>query len=170
MNPSSPPSLRQSFSPVTSPDLTAQRAALQEIDQSCRWPVLLFFVCGVLWLLLGTVFALITSWKMHDPGFLASYGWLSFGRVRPVHLNLVVSRKAVKIWYLGTSLSDAEQAVGWYKMRFWIEEMFRYLKSRLGLTRAHLKDEERLARSLYFLDSTEKSGNYYHKASIDKEA
>lgn len=66
----------------------------------------------------------------------------------PVRLNLVVSRKGDKIWYLGTSFSDAEQAVDWYKKRFWIEEMFRDLKSRLGLTRAHLKDEERLARLL----------------------
>ena len=66
----------------------------------------------------------------------------------PVRLNLVVSRKGDKIWYLGTSFSDAEQAVGWYKKRFWIEEMFRDLKSRLGLTQAHLKDEERLARLL----------------------
>jgi hypothetical protein len=66
----------------------------------------------------------------------------------PVRLNLVVSRKGDKIWYLGTSFTDAEQAVNWYKKRFWIEEMFRDLKSRLGLTQSHLKDEERLARLL----------------------
>jgi hypothetical protein len=68
--------------------------------------------------------------------------------IKPVRLNLVISRKGDKIWYLGTSFNDAEQAVGWYKKRFWIEEMFRDLKSRLGLSRAHLKDEERLARLL----------------------
>lgn len=67
---------------------------------------------------------------------------------KPVRLNLVISRKGDKIWYLGTSFQDAEQAVGWYTKRFWIEEMFRDLKSRLGLTQAHLKDEERLARLL----------------------
>jgi len=67
---------------------------------------------------------------------------------KPVRLNLVISRKGDKVWYLGTSFSDAEQAVGWYKKRFWIEEMFRDLKSRLGLKRAHLKDEDRLARLL----------------------
>jgi hypothetical protein len=67
---------------------------------------------------------------------------------KPVRLNLVVSRKGDKVWYLGTSFTDAEQAVGWYKKRFWIEEMFRDLKSRLGLTQAHLKDEARLARLL----------------------
>ena len=67
---------------------------------------------------------------------------------KPVRLNLVISRQGDKVWYLGTSFTDAEQAVGWYKKRFWIEEMFRDLKSRLGLTRAHLKQEERLARLL----------------------
>ncbi len=67
---------------------------------------------------------------------------------KPVRLNLVVCRKGDKVWYLGTSFTDAEQAVGWYKKRFWIEEMFRDLKSHLGLTQAHLKDEERLARLL----------------------
>jgi hypothetical protein len=66
----------------------------------------------------------------------------------PVRLNLVISRKGGKIWYLGTSFSDAEQAVAWYKKRFWIEEMFRDLKSRLGLNQVRLKDEERLARLL----------------------
>ncbi|MFL7793618.1 MAG: hypothetical protein AB8I69_15860 [Anaerolineae bacterium] len=43
---------------------------------------------------------------------------------------------------------DAEQAVASYKKRFWTEEMFRDLKSTLGLRRAHLKDEERLTRLL----------------------
>lgn len=118
MNPSSQPSLRRSFSPATSPELTAQRAALQEIDQSCRWPVLVFFVCGVAWLLLGTVFALITSWKMHDPAFLAGYGWLSFGRVRPVHLNLVIygfanqAAIAVALWLM-CRLCRAPLMHGW---------------------------------------------------------
>lgn len=73
---------------------------------------------------------------------------VDYRELKPVRLNLVISRKGDKIWYLGTSLSDAEQAVGWYKKRFWIEEMFRDLKSRLGLSQAHLMHEERLARLL----------------------
>jgi hypothetical protein len=73
---------------------------------------------------------------------------VDYRALQPVRLNLVISRKGDKLWYLGTSFTDAEQAVGWYKKRFWIEEMFRDLKSRLGLTHARLKDEERLARLL----------------------
>ena len=66
----------------------------------------------------------------------------------PVRLKLVVSRKGDQVWYLGTSFTDAEQTVEWYKKRFWIEEMFRDLKTHLGLTQAHLKHEDRLARLL----------------------
>lgn len=72
---------------------------------------------------------------------------VDYRELKPVRLNLVISRKGSKLWYLGTSLNDAEQAVGWYKKRSWIEEMFRDLKSRLGLTQTHLKDEARLTRT-----------------------
>ncbi len=66
----------------------------------------------------------------------------------PVPLNIVISRQGDAIWFLGTSFSDAEQTVAWYQKRFWIEEMFRDLKSTLGLRQARLKDENRLARLL----------------------
>jgi hypothetical protein len=67
---------------------------------------------------------------------------------KPVTVNIVISRKGDSVWYLGTSFNDAEQTVAWYKKRFWIEEMFRDLKSRLGLRRAFLRDEHRLCRLL----------------------
>jgi cytochrome c oxidase cbb3-type subunit I len=88
----------------------ADRAA---IDASCRLPVLLFFATAIIWLLIGTVFALLASIKLHNPNFaievppgVAYYmeqlepmippgsvdainGALTFGRVRPAHLNTV---------------------------------------------------------------------------------
>jgi cytochrome c oxidase cbb3-type subunit 1 len=67
-----------------------RRALLAEIDASCRVPVLFFVVSGLLWLLLGTVLALVTSIKLHHPDFLTSWGFLTFGRVRPAHLNTVI--------------------------------------------------------------------------------
>ena len=67
---------------------------------------------------------------------------------KPVTINIVISRKGDKVWYLGTTFRDADQTVAWYKKRFWIEEMFRDFKSRLGLRRALLKDEHRLSRLL----------------------
>src|SRR5205814_5973445 len=41
------------------------------------------------WLLVGTVLAVIASYKMYTPEFLADYPWLTFGRVRPAHMNAV---------------------------------------------------------------------------------
>src|SRR6266496_5269713 len=57
------------------------------IDASCRWPLLLLFSSGLCWLVLGTVLALISSIKLHAPGFLADSAWLTLGRVRPAAMN-----------------------------------------------------------------------------------
>lgn len=83
------PSLASSFSPATPPDL-AKRAELSEIDASTRTPVLFFMISAVLWLLVGTAFALISSFKLHTPDFLGDVEWLTFGRARSAHLNSVV--------------------------------------------------------------------------------
>jgi cytochrome c oxidase cbb3-type subunit I len=67
----------------------------QAIDASCKSPVLLFYASSVLWLLVGTVLALIASIKLHDPNFLTrlpligDVSFLTFGRVRPAHLDIV---------------------------------------------------------------------------------
>jgi len=103
----------------------AQERAL--VDASCRIPVLLFIASSVFWLLVGTVFGLIASIKLHNPHFLielprwfALYldkfspdgtvdfinAMLTFGRVRPAHLNIVAygwasaSALGVAIWLM----------------------------------------------------------------------
>ncbi len=86
---SSPSSLAASLSPTASPDL-AKRAELSAIDASTKAPALFFLISAVAWLLIGTVFALIASFKMHTPGFLGDYEWLTFGRARTAHLNTVI--------------------------------------------------------------------------------
>src|SRR6266567_738924 len=58
-----------------------------EIDASCRWPLLLLFISGVCWLMLGTLLALVSSIKLHAPGFLADSPWLTLGRLRPAAMN-----------------------------------------------------------------------------------
>jgi hypothetical protein len=73
---------------------------------------------------------------------------VQYRQKKPVTVHIVISRLGDSVWYLGTSFSNAKQAVAWYKKRFWIEEMFRDLKSTLGLRKAHLKDEDRLTRLL----------------------
>lgn len=69
---------------------SGNRAQLAEIDASCRGSVLLFFLSGMVWLLIGTVLALLASYKLHAPDFLGGSAWLTFGRVRTAHLNAVI--------------------------------------------------------------------------------
>lgn len=66
---------------------TATRA---RIDHSCQGVVVFWYGSSVLWLVLGSTLALIASIKLHTPGFLADAAWLTFGRVRPAHLNTMI--------------------------------------------------------------------------------
>jgi cytochrome c oxidase cbb3-type subunit 1 len=64
----------------------AERAA---IDEAGRPAILICFITALFWLLLGSLAGDIASLKLHLPDWLAGAGWLTFGRVRPVHLNIV---------------------------------------------------------------------------------
>jgi cytochrome c oxidase cbb3-type subunit 1 len=81
-------SLLASINPATQPD-TLDEFERAEIDRSTRVPVLLFFGSAIFWLLIGSVLGLLASFKMNFPELLASEPWLTFGRVRPAHLNVV---------------------------------------------------------------------------------
>jgi cytochrome c oxidase cbb3-type subunit 1 len=78
--------------PAATPRLTdrdrsaAERAA---IDASCRGPVLYFTTSAVVWLLIGSLLALVASIKLHSPYFLTGSPELTFGRVRMAHLQAV---------------------------------------------------------------------------------
>ncbi len=72
---------------LPAPGELARRGA---IDASARVPVGMFFASAVFWLLAGTVLAMLASIKMHSPGFLAGWDFLTFGRVRPAHLNTMI--------------------------------------------------------------------------------
>jgi cytochrome c oxidase cbb3-type subunit 1 len=55
------------------------------------WVLLLaLFISAASWLLLGSVFGLISSIKFHSPGFLADPAWLTYGRVRAAAVNLLL--------------------------------------------------------------------------------
>ena len=60
------------------------------IDASTRVPVLMFYTSAIFWLLVGTLLAGITSWKMHAPDLLGGVSFLTWGRVRPAHMNAMV--------------------------------------------------------------------------------
>lgn len=60
------------------------------IDRVGKGPVLFLLSTGVAWLVIGSVFGLIASLKMHWPDWLAHSAPLSFGRARTLHLNMVI--------------------------------------------------------------------------------
>ena len=79
-----------------------------EIDSSYRFPTLFLASKAVGWLLLGSIFSLIASIKMHSPGFLASCPWVTYGVMMPAALNAVV---------YGFALQGAFAALLWMTMR-----------------------------------------------------
>ena len=90
------PSLAASLNPTTPTDAVG-RAELSEIDASAKWPVLVFLLSSLIWLLVGTGFALISSIKLQTPDFLGDQEWLTFGRARTAHLNSVVYGWSVNV-------------------------------------------------------------------------
>jgi hypothetical protein len=54
-------------------------------------------------------------------------------------------------WYLATNQPSAQQAVAWYRQRFWIEESFKDSKSRFHLKHVRIGSPERLTRLLLAL-------------------
>jgi cytochrome c oxidase cbb3-type subunit 1 len=61
-----------------------------EFDVSCRLPLLALFGGAALWLVLGSVLAMMASIKFHAPGFLADCAWLTYGRVQPAADNALL--------------------------------------------------------------------------------
>src|SRR6195256_5928809 len=60
------------------------------IDASTRVPVLMFYTSAIVWLLIGTFLAMFVSFKMHAPDTLSNVSYLTWGRVRPAHVNIMV--------------------------------------------------------------------------------
>ncbi|HEY0550011.1 MAG TPA: hypothetical protein VGF13_10455, partial [Verrucomicrobiae bacterium] len=69
-------STSSSVSTPTNPELVAR------IDSSCR-VLLLPIVSALVWLLVSSLFALVTSVKLHSPAVLADCSWLTYGHTRP---------------------------------------------------------------------------------------
>jgi cytochrome c oxidase cbb3-type subunit 1 len=94
------------MSPITSntPDQDALLRA--GIDRSLRHPVMFFLTSGAAWLAISIALGVISSAKLHSPGFLAGLSWLTYGRVFPAHINALVygwgmqAAFAVIIWLM----------------------------------------------------------------------
>jgi cytochrome c oxidase cbb3-type subunit 1 len=80
---------------TTTGDLERDRLLQEELadrqvaDRSSRAPVLAFLASAVVWLIVGSVLGVIVSAKFNFPDWLSSSALLTFGRLRPLHLNIV---------------------------------------------------------------------------------
>src|ERR1041385_7361952 len=69
-------------SSVSTPEPLSREELVAQIDHSCR-VLLVPIVTALLWLFVGSLFALITSIKLHSPTVLANCAWLTYGHTRP---------------------------------------------------------------------------------------
>ncbi|WP_368859681.1 cbb3-type cytochrome c oxidase subunit I, partial [Klebsiella pneumoniae] len=75
-------------------DPGAARAGLPDpsreaADRSSAPVVFLFLCCAMVWLVVASAAGLTASVKLHAPDLWASVPWLTFGRIRTIHLNAV---------------------------------------------------------------------------------
>ena len=66
------------------------REGVRGIDASIRFPLLTLIISASVWLIIATVVGFIASIKMHSPGFLADYSFLTYGKVAPIFWNSLV--------------------------------------------------------------------------------
>ena len=60
------------------------------IDRSLRHPVMFFLTSGAAWLAVSIILGIVSSAKVHSPGFLDSWSWLTYGRTHAAHLNALI--------------------------------------------------------------------------------
>src|SRR5881409_2953522 len=68
----------------------AEQLERARIDASTRVPVLMFYASAMVWLLIGTLLAGFVSFKLHSPDWFSDVSFLTWGRLRPVHMNIMV--------------------------------------------------------------------------------
>ncbi|HKB55511.1 MAG TPA: cbb3-type cytochrome c oxidase subunit I [Ramlibacter sp.] len=86
----------RSFQQAATPGATAHPVDAAELndrieaDRSTAFPVFMFIAFACLWLVLGSLAGLTSSIKLHQPDWLTDQAWLTFGRIRTVHLTAVL--------------------------------------------------------------------------------
>ena len=91
--------------PVVAADL-AEIEDRVTADRSSAFPVFMFLAFACFWLLVGSLAGMVASIKLHNPDWLVDDAWLSFGRIRTIHLNAVIygwatnGSLAVIVWLL----------------------------------------------------------------------
>ena len=83
--PLKPPSV-----PTDVPTSDVEQIERALIDASTRVPVLMFYTSAIVWLLIGTLLAGFVSIKLHEPDMFSGVSFLTWGRLRPAHMNVMV--------------------------------------------------------------------------------
>ena len=78
---------------------------LQDMKETTYPTVKGFFLSSAIWFVVGTLAGLINATHMAAPDFLGNISWLVFGRLRPMHTNLVI------FGFIGSALLGAAQYV-----------------------------------------------------------
>src|SRR5690606_25326678 len=107
--------------PARDSRMHAELIARVHADQSTAYVTFVFLACAVVWLIFASTAGLISSIKLHEPDFLTQYAWMTFGRMRTLHLNAVaygwapMAAFGIAIWtlprLLKTGLMGARFAV-----------------------------------------------------------
>jgi cytochrome c oxidase cbb3-type subunit 1 len=100
-----------------SPELSSRVTS----DESVSAPVLVFFSSSILWLFVGTILGLTTALKFSFPDWLGSIPALTFGRIRPAHLNAVVygwSSMAIAACYIWLTARLCNTEIHWRRLLY----------------------------------------------------
>ena len=90
-----------------------------DADRSSAFPVFMFIAFACFWLLVGSAAGGIASIKLHEPDWLVQQAWLTFGRIRSIHLNAVIygwssnAALGVIIWLLPRMLHTRLHGAIW---------------------------------------------------------
>src|ERR1700681_294559 len=76
--------------PTEAPTSDIEQVERALIDASTRVPVLMFYTSAIVWLLLGTFLAGFAAIKLHAPDIFSGVGFLTWGRVRPTQMNILI--------------------------------------------------------------------------------
>ncbi len=82
--------LKSPVVPTDVPPSETEQVERALIDASTRVPVLMFYTSAIIWLLIGTLLAMFVSIKLHEPDWFSGISFLTWGRVRPVHTNIMI--------------------------------------------------------------------------------
>jgi cytochrome c oxidase cbb3-type subunit 1 len=81
--------LQAANAPVETTPASPELADRARADASSGPLVFFFLCCAFAWLLVASAAGLTASIKLHEPDWLAGQAWLTFGRIRTIHLNAV---------------------------------------------------------------------------------